>query len=215
MAAKVYQVNVSDSSLAELKQKLASAKLPDELEGAGWDMGTPVGDMKRLVGYWKDGFDWRQVEREINQMPQFQTSIHVDGFEPLNIHFVHQESPVSGAVPLLFSHGWPGNFLEVKKLLPLLNGNGKDELAFHVVAPSLPNFGFSEGPKTQGFGLQQYAETCHKLMQQLGYQEYVTQGGDWGFVDANAQCISAHINSGFTSLELLDSSTQRAARHLT
>lgn len=75
----------------------------------------------------------------------------------------------------------PGSFLEVEKLLPLLaNSKGECEPAFHVVAPSLPNFGFSEGTKQRGFGLSQYAETLHKLMHTLGYDEYVTQGGDWG-----------------------------------
>ena len=75
----------------------------------------------------------------------------------------------------------PGNFLEVKKILPLLtSGNGKDVPAFHVVAPSIPNYGFSDGVKKRGFGLVQYAETCNKLMLKLGYNEYVTQGGDWG-----------------------------------
>lgn len=74
----------------------------------------------------------------------------------------------------------PGSFLEVTKLLPLLSGtrDGKDP-AFHIVAPSLPNFGFSSGVKKRGFGPKQYAETCHKLMLALGYDQYVSQGGDW------------------------------------
>ena len=66
----------------------------------------------------------------------------------------------------------PGNFLEAVKVLPLLSKGGRDTPAFHVVAPSLPNFGFSEGPKKKGFGLRQYAETCHNLMLQLGYDHY-------------------------------------------
>ena len=75
----------------------------------------------------------------------------------------------------------PGSFVEVTKLLPLLGaGDGLSKPAFHIVAPSLPNFGFSDGVKKRGFSLGQYAETCHKLMQKLGYEEYVTQGGDWG-----------------------------------
>ena len=76
----------------------------------------------------------------------------------------------------------PGSFLEVKKLLPLLaDSDGSNAVAFHVVAPSLPNYGFSDGVKKKGFGLKQYAETCHKLMQKLGYHEYITQAGDWGY----------------------------------
>lgn len=113
---------------------------------------------------------------------------------------MHQVSPVKGAIPLLFSHGWPGSFIEVKKLLPLLEG-GDGRPAFHIVAPSLPNFGFSSGVNTKGFGLKQYAETFHKLMLKLGYNEYVTQGGDWGFWVTRSigllypeHCKASHIN---------------------
>ncbi len=93
----------------------------------------------------------------------------------------------------------PGSFIEVLQILPLLSKPGGP--AFHIVAPSLPNYGFSEGPKKRGFGAKQYAETCHKLMLQLGYNEYVTQGGDWGFTITRAigslypdHCKASHIN---------------------
>lgn len=113
---------------------------------------------------------------------------------------VHQISPVKNAIPLLFCHGWPGSFLEVKKLLPLLKG-GDSLPAFHVVAPSLPNFGFSSGVNKKGFGLDQYAETLHKLMIKLGYTAYVTQGGDAGWSILRAvgllypeSCKASHFN---------------------
>lgn len=93
----------------------------------------------------------------------------------------------------------PGSFLEVEHILPLLSKPDGPE--FHIVAPSLPNYGFSEGPKKRGFGAAQYAETCHKLMLSLGYTEYVTQGGDWGFTVTRAMaflypehCKATHIN---------------------
>lgn len=72
----------------------------------------------------------------------------------------------------------PGSFLEVKKILPLLTSPEDDGVpSFHVVAPSLPNFVFSEGPKKKkkGFGLRQYAEAMHKVMLNLGYEKY----GEW------------------------------------
>jgi pimeloyl-ACP methyl ester carboxylesterase len=97
-----------------------------------------------LVESWKTKFDWRAKEKELNALPNFMTEITVDGFDPIDIHFVHQKSDIEGAIPLLFTHGWPGSFLEVTKMLPLLKGgNGKP--AFHVVAPSLPNYAFSGG----------------------------------------------------------------------
>ncbi|KAL6719046.1 hypothetical protein ACLMJK_003281 [Lecanora helva] len=175
-----YTISVPDSKLQALRNKLELAVLPDELEAADWDYGTPLTDMERLTSYWKDGYDWRKHEQRINKLPNFQTKIHVDGFEPLNIHFIHQKSTNRNAIPLLFVHGWPGNFLEVVKLLPILGEGKGDAPAFHVVAPSLPNFGFSDGVKKRGFAVPKYAETFHKLMAQLGYNQYVTQGGDWG-----------------------------------
>ncbi|KAK4546147.1 hypothetical protein LTR36_002284 [Oleoguttula mirabilis] len=197
-----YRLAVSDKAIDDLKGKLALSTLPDELEDAGWDMGTPLSDMQRLVQYWKNDFDWRASESMLNSMPNYQTDIDIEGFGTLEIHLVHQRSPVARAIPLLFSHGWPGSFLEVKKLLPLLTEPDNDGgVAFHVVAPSLPNFGFSQGVQQRGFGLRQYAETCHKLMLKLGYTQYVTQGGDWGFQVTRTMgllypesCKASHIN---------------------
>jgi pimeloyl-ACP methyl ester carboxylesterase len=156
-------------------------RFPDELEKAEWNYGSPLNDIKRLVARWQDGFDWRAAETEINELPMFTTPVAVGGFGELDIHFVHKRSPVDGAIPLLFVHGWPGHFLEVSKILDSLTSpDDPRQPAFHVVAPSLPNFGFSEGIKQKGFRMQHYAEVCNNLMQQLGYRQYVTQGGDWG-----------------------------------
>lgn len=66
----------------------------------------------------------------------------------------------------------PGSFLEVSKLLPLLTSPQGNGPSFHVVAPSLPNFGFSSGVASKGFGLGQYAEAMHKVMLKLGYDRY-------------------------------------------
>ncbi|KAK4695315.1 hypothetical protein P7C71_g2420, partial [Lecanoromycetidae sp. Uapishka_2] len=192
MDVEPYQVHVPEDALARLRQRLALVEYPNELEDAGWDLGSPLADVKRLTTAWKDEFDWRKAGKEINRLPQCKTFIEVDGFEPLNIHFLHQKSSVAR----------PGNFLEVRKILPLLtNSSSKDTPSFHVVAPSLPNFGISDGVKKRGFGLQQYAETFHKLMFKLGYNEYVTQGGDWGFTMIRAMaflypksCKASHLN---------------------
>ena len=100
-----YQISVSDDQLESLSQKLALASFPDELDETGWEYGAPLADIKRLTNYWKDGFNWKQEERKLNELPQFQTKIQAKGFDPLNIHFLHQKSGVKGAVPLLFVHG--------------------------------------------------------------------------------------------------------------
>ena len=107
----------------------------------------------------------------------------------IDMHFLHQKSDVKGAIPLCFVHGWPGSFLEVTKILPLLKG-GDGKPAFHVVAPSMPNYCFSGPMLKKGFSIGRYAEAMHKVMLALGYDQYVTQGGDWGFLITRAQ---AHL----------------------
>ncbi|KAF8872229.1 Alpha/Beta hydrolase protein [Infundibulicybe gibba] len=140
------------------------------------EYGAPLADMRRLVAHWKDGYDWRKHEARLNeQLPQFTRDIDVEGFGSLNIHYIHKRSEVANAIPLLFVHG-------CNKIIPLLIQASPDHPSFHVVVPSLPGYGFSTAPTKKGFSLSQYAETCHKLMLALGYNEYVTQGGDWGYL---------------------------------
>ncbi|PIL23393.1 hypothetical protein GSI_14704 [Ganoderma sinense ZZ0214-1] len=179
---KPFELAVPDADIELLQKKLELVRFPDELDGAGWDYGSPLADVKRLAAHWNSGFDWRKSEAEINKLPMFTRDIEVDGFGTLSVHYVHQVSDVRNAIPLLFVHGWPGHFLEVRKLLPLLTAGGEDHPSFHVVAPSLPGFGFSEAPKKPGFKGPQYAELLNKLMLSLGYDEYVYQGGDWGHI---------------------------------
>ena len=105
MDIQPFEIFVPDFALSRLQEKLSLTELPDELDCAEWSMGVPLSEMRRLISYWRDGFDWRKQEREINEMPQFRTAIQVDGFEELKIHFVHQKSGVVGAIPLLFCHG--------------------------------------------------------------------------------------------------------------
>ena len=100
-----YKVSVPDNKLATLAQKLSISTFPDELDEAGWTYGAPLAEVKRLTEYWRDKYDWRAQEAEINELPQFHTDIHVDGFGTLDIHFVYRKSEVEGAIPLLFSHG--------------------------------------------------------------------------------------------------------------
>lgn len=189
-APSPFQINVQDSQILLLKEKLNQIRFPNELEDAKWDYGVPLKDMKQLVEYWRNEFDWKKQEKMINEtLPQYTVDIPTDGHGTLNIHFVHQKSNEEKAVPLLFVHGWPGSFLEVSKILPLLTNPTSDSApSFHVVAVSLPGYGFSEGSKKKGFGLSQYAEVCHKVMLALGYKEYVSQGGDWGYFITRRIC---------------------------
>ncbi|TCD60038.1 hypothetical protein EIP91_010852, partial [Steccherinum ochraceum] len=169
---KPFTLSVPDAELELLKKKLELATLPTELDEAAWDYGVPLADVKRLVDHWKNGFNWRKYEAEINKIPQFTRDIEAEGFGSLNVHYAHVRSEDEKAIPLLFVHGWPGHFMEAAKLIPLLTAVKPGEPSFHVVAPSLPAFGFSEAPKKKGFSV------CNNLMIALGYKSY---GGDWGY----------------------------------
>ncbi|KAK1221803.1 hypothetical protein PQX77_015382 [Marasmius sp. AFHP31] len=199
--ASEFKISVSDDAIKHLKQKLELTRLPDEIDEAGWDYGAPLTDIQRLVARWKDGYDWRKHEKALNEeLPQFTRDIEVSGGHGiLNVHYVYKKSEAKNAIPLLFVHGWPGSFIEVRKILPLLTAVEEGQPSFHVVALGLPGYGFSEGAKKKGFNLTKYGEVGHKLMLALGYKEYgtsapplesykasnsrsiiVTQGGDWG-----------------------------------
>ncbi|KAL6800762.1 alpha/beta-hydrolase [Trichoderma sp. SZMC 28013] len=198
-----FTIAIPDSALEQLKHKLSQATFPPESDFSDdQNYGVSLSTVKRLTEYWKDGFDWRAYEAKLNQIPQFTTNISVDGYEELNIHFIHQKSSRPNSIPLLFVHGWPGSIVEVTKIIRALSEPKGDDLpSFHVVAPSLPNFGFSDGVTKKAFGIQQYAETMHKVMLKLGYDKYVTQGGDWGFLITRAvalyypdHCLAGHVN---------------------
>ena len=178
-AVTPFRINVAEATLKDLRERLARTRFPSEIDQSGWDYGTNLAYLKELVSYWQTKFDWRAQERKLNQLPQFTTLI--DG---LTIHFVHQRSSQPNALPLVMIHGWPGSFFEFTKVIgPLTEpatygGNAAD--AFHVVALSLPGYGFSGKPRTAGYSPARIARIVAQLMARLGYTRYGAQGGDWG-----------------------------------
>ena len=164
-----FTINIPDERLVAIKAKVEAydwSQLPD---AGGWRSGVGIKDLKRLVAYWRDSYDWREVERRLNQLPNFTTDV-----EGERIHFVHLHGDGSKP-PVLLLHGWPGSFLEFERLLGPLAEDGHD-----VVAPSLPGFAFSK-PITGVIGPRRAAELMHGLMVQLfGQSRYIVQGGDWG-----------------------------------
>jgi len=180
-AIRRFEIAVPDEVLTDLHERLSRTRFPDQLNGVGWDYGTDLNYLKELVDYWQTRFDWRNQERKLNQFDQFTTRI--DG---LDIHFIHQRSPNPSAVPLIITHGWPGSIFEFSKIIgPLTNPEahgGRVGDAFHVVAPSLPGYGFSDKPRERGYGPEQMADINAKLMARLGYDRYGVQGGDWGSI---------------------------------
>ena len=135
--------------------------------------------MRHLADYWLNQFDWRMQERRLNRLPHFKTTI-----EDQDIHFVHQRGVGPAPMPIVITHGWPGSFVEMERLIPLLanpGSHGGDPAdAFHVIVPSLPGYGFSPAPMKSGVGSREIAVLWCKLMTELGYDRFAAQGGDIG-----------------------------------
>ena len=193
-AVRPFTISIPDGDLADLKQRLSRARMPDEIDGIGWDQGTSRAYLTELVAYWRDRFDWRAQERRLNRFPQFKTTI--DGME---IHFIHVRSREANALPLIITHGWPGSFVEFDKVIERLTDpvkfGGRATDAFDVVVPSIPGFGFSERPHQRGYNPAKIAGMFTALMARLGYTRYGAQGGDFGsaITRAMAQQDAAHV----------------------
>ena len=146
-----FRIDIPQADLDDLHNRLDATRWPAESLGAEWSRGVPVAYLRGLVDHWRDGFDWRAVESELNEVPQFVTEI--DGQD---IHFLHVRSPEPDAIPLVLTHGWPSSFVEFLDVIgpladPRAHGGDPGD-AFHVVVPSLPGFGFSTPLAGEGWG---------------------------------------------------------------
>ena len=195
-----FAVAVPDAALIDLRRRLDSTRWPERETVDDWSQGVPSAALRGLIDYWRDGYDWRRCEAALNAVPQFRTTI--DG---LGIHFLHVRSPDPAALPLILTHGWPGSVVEFLKVLgplsdPAAHG-AAGAPAFHIVAPSLPGYGFSDKPATTGWGVERIAAAWIALMRRLGYARFVAQGGDWGAAVTTAiamnrppECAAIHLN---------------------
>lgn len=174
-----FTIEVSDDVLADLRRRLERTRWPDAETVDDWSQGIPLQYVQTVCDYWADDYDWRARELALNRFDQFTTEIG-----GIDLHFVHARSPHPGALPLLISHGWPGSIVEFHKVIEPLTDptrhGGRAADAFHVVAPSLPGFGFSGKPTTTGWGVDRIADAFAALMDRLGHRRFVAQGGDWG-----------------------------------
>jgi epoxide hydrolase len=174
-----FHIDIPQSKLDDLHERLARTRWPDELPGVDWSYGVPLGYVKDLAEYWRTRYDWREHEAALNKFPQFTTEI--DG---QNIHFLHVRSPEPDALPLIITHGWPGSIAEFLNVIgPLTDprAHGADPAdAFHLVVPSIPGFGFSGPTRETGWGVKRIGRAWAELMRRLGYRRYGAQGGDFG-----------------------------------
>jgi len=185
-----FHINVAEEDLADLRRRVLATRWPDRETVADQSQGVQLDKIKELVRYWGTEYDWRKIEAKLNALPQFVTEI--DG---LDIYFIHVRSRHPNALPIIITHGWPGSVLELVKAIgpladPTAFGGAADD-AFDVVVPSMPGYGFSQKPKAPGWGPDRIARAWDVLMKRLGYQRYVSQGGDWGAVIAEAMARQA------------------------
>ncbi|MGD0700368.1 MAG: epoxide hydrolase family protein [Trebonia sp.] len=174
-----YRIDIPQGALDDLRDRLGRTRWPDELPGVGWDLGVPLDYLKGLAEYWASAYDWRGQEADLNEFAQFTTVI-----DSQNVHFLHVRSPEPEALPLLITHGWPGSIAEFLDIIgPLADpaAHGGDPAdAFHVIAPSIPGFGFSGPTHETGWNTVRVARAWAELMRRLGYERYGAQGGDTG-----------------------------------
>lgn len=177
--AHPFHARVPQAVLDDLRSRLERVRPPDEIRGAGWEYGMRGAFLADLLEHWRDRFDWRAQEDGINALPSFRAE--VDGF---GVHYLHARGVGPDPFPLIVTHGWPGSFLEMMEILPLLadpGSHGGDPAdAFDVVVPSLPGYGYSDRPSERGMHPRRIAELWGRLMEGLGYARYGAQGGDWG-----------------------------------
>ncbi|TIR34609.1 MAG: epoxide hydrolase [Mesorhizobium sp.] len=195
-----FTVNIPLEEIDELRRRIMATRWPDQETVADRSQGVQLARLQEIVRYWGTKYDWRKAEARLNALPQFMTEI--DG---IDIHFLHIRSKHTNALPLIMTHGWPGSVFELLQTVgpltdPTQHG-GRPEDAFDLVLPSMPGYGFSGKPRGVGWNPDRIASAWAELMQRLGYDHYVAQGGDWGAPVSSAMARKAptgllgiHIN---------------------
>ncbi len=177
MNIQPFKIDIQQTVLDDLRDRLSRTRWPDEPDGAGWDLGVNLEYLKDLLNDWQTRYDWREHEAELNRLEQF-TAL-VDG---VKIHFVHVRGKGPNPTPIILTHGWPDTFQRFHKIIPMLTDpeqyGGKPEDSFDVIAPSIPGFGFSQ---RQSMTSSAVADLWAKLMTDvLGYERFAAAGGDIG-----------------------------------
>ena len=175
------------AAVEDLRLRLKHTRWPDSIAGSGWEYGADLAFMHDLCDYWLHEFDWKLQLENLSGLHHYRYASN-----GLHVHFIHERGRGPDPIPLVLTHGWPGSFLEMLKVLPMLTdpashgGDNKD--SFDVIVPSLPGFGFSDRPTERGMNTFRIAELWDALMREAGYSKYAAQGGDFG---ANVSTVLA------------------------
>jgi len=196
-----FRVEISDTAIDDLRERLARTRWPEKEPVDDWSMGIPLAYVQELAEYWEKSYDMQRVADRLNRYEQFMTTI--DG---VDVHFLWVRSPVEGATPYVMTHGWPGSVMEFIKVIDPavdpVNYGGEASDALELVIPSLPGHGWSGKPTVTGWSVEKIAQAWIELMDRLGYERWVAQGGDWGALVSTAigqladpaKLIGIHVN---------------------
>lgn len=193
-----FKVETSDKEIQDLHERIDRTRFSEPLEDSAFHYGFNSTYLKKVVSYWRHEFDWKKQVDVLNKYPHYKTKI-----EGLDVHFIHvrpQYRAHQKVLPLMLVHGWPGSFYEFYKIIPLLTQN-QDDVAFEVICPSIPGYGFSDAPHKKGFNSLAAARILLTLMERLGFSQFYLQGGDWGslittnMAQMKPECVKGlHLN---------------------
>ena len=198
-------IDVPEAQLDDLRQRLRRTRWPERETVEDWSQGIPLGYVQDVCATWRDDYDWRRCETELNGYDQLRfVDVGPDGM-PLGIQVMYAPSAEPAALALVMTHGWPGSVVEfldiVERLRDPVADGGDAADAFHVVCPSLPGYGFSDRPAGHGWNVEAIADSWARLMTALGYDRFGAQGGDWGSavttrlgVQHPDRCLGIHLN---------------------
>jgi microsomal epoxide hydrolase len=182
MSITPFTIPVNEDEVAWIRDRVAAYRWFEEPPDAGWRHGANRDYMQRLQAFWLEQYDWAGAVAHLNRLTHVRVAVGEDGGKPFHLHCVHQRSSRKDARPLLIAHGWPGSILEFDAIIErLAEPEDPAAPAFHVVAPSLPGYAWSDRPSAP-IGPREVARRYDALMAALGYDRYVYQGGDWGCV---------------------------------
>jgi len=168
---ELFKINIEQSVLDNIYSKLANSNISLAYAEFSWQRGTDANYMKELAGYWRNSYDWRKQEKELNRFDHYTAKI-----QGRKVHFIYQKGKGDNSKPLLLTHGWPDSFYRFDKIIDLLTNPSNGEQSFDVIIPSLPGFGF-----TDSFPLETAADIWADLiMNELGYDIFYAAGGDIG-----------------------------------
>ena len=179
MPVAPFTLPYSQPAVDDLRDRLRRTRWLATIANAPSNAGVDLRELQEICAYWRDQFDWQSQLKKLSAFHHFRYSSG-----EVAVHFVHERGKGPRPIPLILTHGWPGSFVEMIKIIPLLTdpaSHGADPAdSFDVVVPSLPGFGFSTLPANGAVNAFGVADLWAELMNQLGYHRFAAQGGDLG-----------------------------------